>query len=103
MHVRSAEMSGDQLVVNRGSRTSDAAKPSTRHGSIKFFDQKRRFGFIVAADGSEVYVYFTTLQLCKVHEADLVPGTRVEYDAKPPKHPGHKPECTFLRVTHPAG
>lgn len=44
-------------------------------GKIRFFDEDKGFGFIVGENGEQVYVHASAV----VGDAELRPGTRVEY------------------------
>lgn len=43
-------------------------------GKVRFFDEDKGFGFIVGADGQQVYVHASV-----VGNEELYPGARVEY------------------------
>jgi len=51
-------------------------------GRVKWFDQKKGYGFIVPDDGSrDLFVHITAVQ--KAGYSDLVQGLRVTYEIRP--------------------
>lgn len=51
-------------------------------GRVKWFDQKKGYGFIVPDDGSrDLFVHITAVQ--KAGYTDLVQGLRVSYEIRP--------------------
>ncbi|MGH2360008.1 MAG: cold-shock protein [bacterium] len=61
------------MVVERQSGTS------VRRGTIRWFDARRGFGFIIPDEGGpDVFLYRTILRAASVKRLD--PGQRVEYD-----------------------
>jgi len=51
-------------------------------GKVKWFDQKKGYGFIVPDDGSrDLFVHITAVQ--KAGYTDLVQGVRVSYEIRP--------------------
>jgi CspA family cold shock protein len=51
-------------------------------GKVKWFDQKKGYGFIVPDDGGrDLFVHITAVQ--KAGYSDLVQGVRVSYEIRP--------------------
>lgn len=51
-------------------------------GKVKWFDQKKGYGFIVPDDGGrDLFVHITAVQ--KAGYTDLVQGVRVSYEIRP--------------------
>jgi len=63
------------MVVERQSGTS------VRRGSIRWFDARRGFGFIIPNEGGpDVFLYRTVLRAAGLKRLD--PGQRVEYEVE---------------------
>ena len=68
-------------------------------GVIKWFDQKRRWGFIVPDEnGPDVFLPWTVLQECAIRERDASPGVAVRFRWVPADRPGHRPKATHLML-----
>lgn len=49
-------------------------------GTVKWFDAKKGYGFILGEDGSEIYVHYTGIVADGFRTLDY--GKRVEYDTE---------------------
>ncbi len=50
-------------------------------GTVKFFNNEKRFGFISREDGDDVFVHFSNIQATGYRS--LTEGQRVEFDVAP--------------------
>ena len=67
------------------------------HGTVKWFDSEKGFGFIAAAGGgSDVFVDYTEVEGSGFRS--LLAGQRVEFDIRRAKA---GPEAKGVRVLHP--
>jgi cold shock CspA family protein len=62
-----------------------------RTGTIKWYDVSvRRYGWITPDEnGPDVFLPFTTPQLCGIRENKLIAGIRVRYKSEPSDNPNH--------------
>lgn len=66
-------------------------------GSVKWFDAKKGYGFIVGPEGADVFVHYSTIDGDGFKS--LRDGDRVEYESRP----GDKGlQATKVRVLRPA-
>lgn len=49
-------------------------------GSVKWFDEKKGFGFITADDGNDVFVHYSSIVDQPRRQKNLSQGQRVEFD-----------------------
>ena len=67
-------------------------------GRVKWFDQKKGYGFIVPDDGSrDLFVHITAVQ--KAGYSDLVQGLRVTYEIRPDREGNPTAESLRLRLS----
>jgi cold shock CspA family protein len=74
-------------------------------GLVKWFDSKRRFGFIYfdePSGGVEDEAFFTwlVLQESRINETSMRPGTKVRFLWKPSRTVGDRPEVTRIALVH---
>jgi len=71
--------SSEQAGPDRADSSADADQLTAVKGSVKWFDPRKGFGFIVGPEGQDIFVHFTVI------EGDgfrvLKDGANVEYDA----------------------
>lgn len=51
------------------------------NGTVKWFNEAKGFGFIVAEDGDEMFVHFSQIQADGFKT--LIEGEKVEFDVEP--------------------
>jgi cold shock CspA family protein len=72
------------------------ASPPRCIGSVKWYDPDRRFGFIVADRGQEVFFHKSNLQQYGLREHELVKGTPVLFKSE--VKPGRRPEVIAISL-----
>lgn len=81
------------------SRGQDSrAQDEWAHGHIKWFDQVRRFGFVIDEDGRDVFLPWTALQNCEIPERQARIGAAVRFKSEPPERPGKNPRVTHIEI-----
>lgn len=69
----------------------------THFGEVKFYDDDRKFGFLVPdGGGQDVFVHQSTAHLYGFRRGDLFKGLRVGFCIQP--QPGKRPEATALAI-----
>lgn len=68
-------------------------------GAIKWFDERRRFGFITPDEGEQdIFFPWTVLKACGIAERDAVEGIRVRFKWKAPDRAGRRPSATHIAI-----
>eukprot|EP00161_Ancyromonas_sigmoides_P019753 TRINITY_DN5616_c0_g1_i1.p1 TRINITY_DN5616_c0_g1~~TRINITY_DN5616_c0_g1_i1.p1 ORF type:complete len:110 (+),score=26.74 TRINITY_DN5616_c0_g1_i1:57-386(+) len=71
------------------------SRPSERlHGQVKWFNEKRGYGFVLADDGSEFFVHYSEIN--GVGFKTLRDGERVDFEVK--TGPNGRPQCSDVVV-----
>ena len=66
-------------------------------GEVKWYDEKKRFGFIVPDEGTQdVFVHASVLKQYGIRDMDVVKGVRVAFKAN--TKPGLRPEATAISL-----
>lgn len=83
--------------------TEAVAMPTWFTGVIKWFDQVRRYGFIVDdEDGGDIFLPWTVLQESEIPERAAKIGTKVRYRCVPPERAGKNPRATHVVIVQKA-
>lgn len=53
-----------------------------QHGTVKFFDPRKGWGIINAADGAQLFVHYTGIQGAGRRRVNLQDGEAVEFDVQ---------------------
>lgn len=70
----------------------------THFGAIKFFDDEKKFGFLIPdGGGQDVFVHQSTATLYGFRRGQLLKGMRVGFCIGP-QQPGKRPEATALAI-----
>lgn len=76
--------------------------PQWETGKVKWFDLRRRFGFVYFDDETEAhdeaFISWLTLQESHISEMAMQPGTKVRFTWKPSKTGRGRPEITRLAL-----
>jgi CspA family cold shock protein len=90
---------------NRRTQTfASPGQPSTTAepmelGTIKWFDERRRYGFITPDTGEQdIFFPWTVLKSCGIAERDAQEGIRVRFKWQPPERAGRRPSATFIAL-----
>jgi cold shock CspA family protein len=68
-------------------------------GALKWFDERRRIGFIIPDEGDEdIFFPWTVLKSCGIPEREAQTGIRVRFKWKPAPGPGRRPEATQIVI-----
>ena len=68
-----------------------------QHGTVKFFNQTKGFGFITPDQGGkDVFVHVTAVERSGINSLDE--GMRVSFDTEPDKH-GKGPKAINLQAS----
>jgi cold shock CspA family protein len=68
-------------------------------GAVKWFDERRRIGFIIPDEGDEdIFFPWTVLKSCGIPEREAQTGIRVRFKWKPAPGPGRRPEATQIVI-----
>lgn len=68
-------------------------------GRIKWFDERRRFGFITPDEGdSDIFFPWTVLKACGIAERDAQEGIRVRFKWTAPDRAGRRPSATHIAI-----
>ena len=82
-------------IIKNLQSASDVALWDT--GTIKWFDQTRRYGFITADENTiEIFLPWTILQESNIPEKLARIGTPVRFRCDPPEAPGKRPRATHV-------
>ena len=91
-------------TLNTDTRTADPGRPiwngPTPHAStIKWYDPKRRFGFVVPHDGGDdIWFNWLTLLRNKIAEEDVLPDTLVHYSFSAPDEVGKRRSVIHMKL-----
>lgn len=95
-------MNTKNLAELAPAEVKDKPLPQWETGECKWYDQKRRYGFIFFDDETdghdEAFLTWLCVQESNIRESSLRPGTKVRFTWKPSKTPGGRPEVTRLAL-----
>jgi cold shock CspA family protein len=90
-------------IVDRHHTGSDdlsvvARRDHLRDGYVKWYDEERKFGFIVDSEtGKDVFLHWRCVKKCKLRAIDLPEESHVKFASRPPTQDGHyRDEVTEL-------
>lgn len=68
-------------------------------GTIKWFDERRRIGFITPDEGDEdVFFPWTVLKSSGIPEREAQEGIRIRFKFLPADRPGRRPKATHIVI-----
>ena len=72
-------MRGLRFVL-RKSNCNKKGRNAMNKGKVKWFDNKKGYGFIIAEDGQEVFVHFSAINAAEGEYKSLDDGQEVTFD-----------------------